>query len=808
MADKNYSVDDILSALRAKRQQPDGAPPAPRPAERTYTDEDRRLLEKALEHSTRSHLTPLYGEEEAPPRRSAPPSSRESRAGGEAPEAPSRWQPVAAQTVTPVREEKRERPEAPPFDFSESGEDLDWSGIFEEEKKPEPPKPPTVPKPAAPEEPPRRRMDTAAAARMVTGTFGEEDDFDDGFEKRLLKQTGKAAGTPLNQMAPPAGAPAPHRERGRERGKEARPRREEKSLAARERPGAAEGPVKVGQQLDKMRRGLILRLLVNLLAVAAVVYLALAPEYAFPLPEMLDPAENLSAYLWAAVGAVIVSALVSGNTVGGGMISLFCLRPNNDSYTSLGVFACLVQGAYVAMRPEIYETYSANIYLPMAALMLLFNTLGKFILLGRVGRTYEFAAGKGPKDVACLVEDRQLARRLGGQAIEEDEAVVAYFTRAAGVGEYLDQAFSESKAEDISKIVAPMTAVAALVMAVVSYLFNKDVFIAACVFTAALCITSPLAGVIAANLPLSLGSGKLAKRKTALCGYEAAEAFGRTNGVVLRCSDLFPPASVTLHGIKVLNKSPIDQAILDAASVLDGCDSTLTSIFRELVSGDNILRPVESLSYEDGKGISAWVDGRRVLIGNRELMKFYGVDIPSLEFESRHTQGGREALYLSNSGEAAAMYIISYKADKQMRRVMQLLYDRDIAVCVYTTDPCITPQKIAKVFDFPEDLVEIIPAALHPQVERLLAPQGRQRAGLIHDGTPGSYIRAIAAAQSCSGPLSVETALLLLSVVIGFAVVSFFAFTRTMPTLTWMAVAVYQLFWMLLQLVVPLLRRG
>ena len=49
---------------------------------------------------------------------------------------------------------------------------------------------------------------------------------------------------------------------------------------------------------------------------------------------------------------------------------------------------------------------------------------------------------------------------------------------------------------------------------------------------------------------------------------------------------------------------------------------------------------------------------------------------------------------------------------------------------------------------------------------------------------------------------------LLLSVVIGFAVVTFFAFTRTMPTLTWMAVAVYQLFWMLLQLVVPLLRRG
>ena len=460
------------------------------------------------------------------------------------------------------------------------------------------------------------------------------------------------------------------------------------------------------------------------------------------------------------------------------------------------------------MRPEIYSTYSANVYLPMGALMLLFNTLGKFILLGRVGRNYQFAAGKGPKYVGDIVEDRQLARRLGGKAIEEDEAVVAYFTRAEGVTEYLDQAFSESKAEDISRIVAPMTAVAALVMAVVSYLFNKDVFIAACVFTAALCITSPLAGVIAANLPLSVVSGKLARRKAALCGYEAAQAFGRTNGIILRCSDLFPAASVTLHGIKVLNKRPVDQAIQDAASVLAQCDSTLTPIFRDLVSGDNLLRPVESLAYEDGKGISAWVDGRRVLIGNRELMQFYGVEIPDREFEERHTQGGREALYLSNSGEAAAMYILSYKADKQMRRVMELLYDRDIAVCVYTTDPCVTAKKVAQVYDFPEDLVEIIPAALHSQVDQLLAPQGRRRAGMIHDGTPASYVRAIAAAQSCSGTLSVETALLLVSVVIGFAVVTFFAFTRTMPTLTWIAIAVYQLFWMLLQLVIPLLRRG
>ena len=99
-----------------------------------------------------------------------------------------------------------------------------------------------------------------------------------------------------------------------------------------------------------------------------------------------------------------------------------------------------------------------------------------------------------------------------------------------------------------------------------------------------------------------------------------------------------------------------------------------------------------------------------------------------------------------------------------------------------------------------------MPAKLHRDMDRYLDPKAKTRAGMIHSGAPSSYVRGVAAARSCDSTLTVETALLLLSVVVGFALVTFFAFTGGMPALTWVTIAVYQGFWAGVQLLVALLK--
>ncbi len=807
LPDKRYDVDDILREIRAKQG---GEAPKPKPAAPAMSREDRELLNRALEHGKGSAFG-QWEEVSPPPAPKEPPAQepeyfpevklelpREEPA--QVPSLDQLWQ---EEDTVPVRRQAAR--EAAPRERREAG------------KREEPSAAKAAPPEAAPlweEEPPRKapaagrsssRRNAAAAARIITGTAGEDD-----FEEQVIQKARSAARQEEREEA----ASRPGRARGEEDAPRSRSRRraveegEEAAPRPRRQPPEEEGrrgrAPRIAAQLQGMKTSLVIRLVVNLICALGAVYLTLAPQMDLPIPDFFLDRPNV--YLWVGVALVALSALVSGNTVGGGMISLFCLRPNNDSYSAIGVFACLVQGSYMAMRPEMMENYSANLYLPMAALLLLFNTIGKLILRGRVARSYRFIAQEGAKHTAAVIEDRDLARRLGSGLIE-DEPEIAYFTNASGVSAFLDQAFSESKAEDVSKVIAPMTAVAALVMAAISYPFHQDVFTSACVFTGALCITAPIAGVISANLPLTMVNRRLDRWGATLCGYSTVEQFANVNGVVLRCSDLFPPQSVTLQTIRPFNRTPMDEVILDAASVLSRCDSTLTQIFSEMVSGPGILRDVDGLTYEDGMGISAWVSGRRVLIGNRELMKAHGVAIPPREYEEQYGRG-KQLLYLSNSGQAAAMYVLSYKGDKQMRRSLELLADRDIAVCVYSTDPNVTAQQISQVYGFPRELVKIIPAALHREMDRYLDPQAKARASVVHTGAPASYVRAVAAARSCDGVLTVETALILLSVVVGFALVTFFAFTGSMEALTWVTIAAYQGFWAVVQLLVALLKRS
>ena len=781
------------------------------------------------------------------------PSPRRERA----PERPQRA-PVPQQRSTPrpMWEEDDDEEEAPrPTARRAALEERPAAKQRTERRQPpdREPAPPLWQEEGAP--PPRRpagrRTEAAAAARLITNT--EEEGEREEFEERVLRKAARSVQAAQEQEERPRqrrrsleedGEEYPQpRQRGRipdeedeealprsrqrrripggEDGTEdARPRRrgraqdEDEEAQPRRRPQRKEPPdeeerpergenrARIGAQLQGMKTSLIIRLVVNLLCAAGVIYLMLAPGQEWPIPEYFR--ENPTHYLWLEVGLVAFSALVAGNTVGGGMISLFCLRPNNDSYSAVGVFACLVQGAYMAMRPEVLESYAANIYLPMAALLLLFNTIGKMILRGRIAASYRLIAKEGAKHTAAVIEDEALADKLGRKLIE-GEPEIAYFTRASGISAFMDQAFSESKAEDVSKVIAPMTAAAALVMALISYPFHHDVFTSACVFTAALCITAPIAGVIAANLPITLTNRKLGRWGATLCGYSAVDQFAGVNGVLLRGYDLFPPESVTLHTIKPFNRTPMDEVIVDIASVLRQCGSTLTKIFTDMVPDAGLLQEAESFLFEDGKGVSAWVNGRRVLIGNRELMKSYGVAIPPMEYEERDGQG-KQLLYIANSGQAAAMCVLSYKADKQMRRALELLADRDIAVCVYTTDPNVTEERICQIYSFPKELVQVMPAKLHRDMDRYLDPKAKTRAGMIHSGAPSSYVRGVAAARSCDSTLTVETALLLLSVVVGFALVTFFAFTGGMPALTWVTIAVYQGFWAGVQLLVALLK--
>ena len=563
----------------------------------------------------------------------------------------------------------------------------------------------------------------------------------------------------------------------------------------------------VAGELRSLRGGLLVRFGITLVCFLILVYLAFSYSYSLPLLSIIAPENNPTVYFAVNLAVMVVAAVACSNTIGGGLISFITFKADNDSYASLAVIVSLIQGAALVVSPDRYANTSVHLYLPVAALILVFNTLGKLFLSGRLVKGFRVVAAKGKKNIVRILKNQTLTREFA-RGLEVDEPQIAYSTRSGFLSNYLELAYSEDRSDGVARVMAPVCFFAGLVMSVVSYLFNRDIFVSLTVLGAVTCICSPLSAMLAANLPMALMASRLARNGGMIAGYSSVEKFSQANGAVVHCSDLFPRGSVVLNTIKVFQKNRIDEAILDAASVICSCDSPLTSIFTQMVGGHSeILKEAETVTYEDGMGLSAWVDGKRVLIGNRELMIHHNIEIPSIDYEQRYTEGEREIIYLSNSGELTAMYVLTYQANEEVEDVLSYMAARKMALVVYSTDPNLTPEKLSQVFGYPSQLIRIMPAKCHSEFDQAASDRETARAYIAHNGTFFSYIQALLSAKLCKSAVTLSTVMQICGVVIGFGLVTFFAFMQSMSTISMPAVLLYQLFWAVVIMIFPNLRR-
>ena len=213
--------------------------------------------------------------------------------------------------------------------------------------------------------------------------------------------------------------------------------------------------------------------------------------------------------------------------------------------------------------------------------------------------------------------------------------------------------------------------------------------------------------------------------------------------------ELFPRGTVLLHGIKTFGKERIDRAILYAASVLIPSCETLSPVFLNVIQGKkDMLYKTEDIVYEDRMGFSAWADGARVLIGNREMMAAHEIPMPSREYELQYTKTKkRDAIYLAVGGSLYAMFVVSYNLSTDVEASIRRLTDEGLFLVVRTNDFCITRQRISEVYGLPISSVSVLKKADMEAVADELTYKAHSRSIISHIGTLPSYTAGILACR-------------------------------------------------------------
>ena len=462
----------------------------------------------------------------------------------------------------------------------------------------------------------------------------------------------------------------------------------------------------------------------------------------------LGQPEGARVLLGATAGLSLVAMLVNASAVFGGFASLFRLQVDLDTAVAIGMLVTFLHACIMFFFPEAFAASGSVLFNAAAVSALLFNGLGKLQMITRISDNFALVGNEDPKYALAYVEEEQDAQELGrGLTVGVPE--VCYQKEIVNLKGYLNHSFAQDPADESAQKWAPFLFLAGVLGVLAAVFLAKGggtVVSAVTAFSGAVCACLPVASLLAGNYPLKTACERLRESGVILTGYDAVYDFSDVNVVALDAQDLFPGESVQLYSIKTFGSQSIDKALLDAAGVAIMTGGPLAAIFQRVIEGHtSILPEVDTLVYEEGMGVSGWVSGHRVLIGNRQLMENHGISMPDADFEKKYTRDGKHAVFLSTMGILSAMFLISYQASDSMKEAVQNAVDSGLSLVVYSCDPNINEQMLSEAFEIPKNAVRVMNAASrHIYNQHTLKADGAD-ASLAHLGSAQGYLEAVTA---------------------------------------------------------------
>ena len=467
-------------------------------------------------------------------------------------------------------------------------------------------------------------------------------------------------------------------------------------------------------------------------------------------------------------------------TVINGMRKLFHREADSDTIAAMPLIPCLLTVLATIFVPEPMQHNLVHIFLPVSSFILLMNSIGKLFIIRRATRNFALLTKNFEKYIVTCVQNETAAEELT-RGVVQDYPILATIRKTKQMSDFLRHTYASDLADRFSKKLAPIVAGISLLLAAAITGIRIGVLETPaenipffCSVLTMLLTAGCSAGIpLTVNLPLDRASKRLCPHGCTLLGYQSVDDFYDVNSILVPAATLFPKQSITISGIKNFSGFQVEEALLDAASMVYAADSILQNAFAALVEEKDggMLYQVEDCSYEDNLGICGWIRHRRVLLGNREMMMAHHVEgMPTKVRELEMTSGSQDVLYLSVSGVVAGMFVIDITADPMVKRQMQRLKEEQISVVVKSVDSCITLQRLTTLFGVPDSMLKILPSADNDLYEKETAPLQDVSASTIHDGSFFGTARLLLEARSIKRAATTGLLLQVIAVILGLSI--------------------------------------
>lgn len=529
----------------------------------------------------------------------------------------------------------------------------------------------------------------------------------------------------------------------------------------------------------------------------------------------LFPQAICNAVFFAPVAYAVINFLLIGfstfvNRVAimSGLTPLAHFKGNSDTAVALAAVASVVQTVVSFFCLYGVTSFDINYYTVIVLAAFFANNLGKLLMVLRVKENFKFTAADGQRYAAKIYNNESVAAQMmSGTAVERP--IIAYQHRTGFPSNFLKISYAPDPSEDLASKLAPATAVIAVVVALLYGIFFGSFSGAVNAFALVCAVCIPVSTLLAVNIPMYDLCKKLLPTGAMLSGYPSVKQFCDSTAVMIDANELFPADSVFLDGIKTFEDYNIDESLLCGIAILKEAKNPIAKVFEKVVDEtDGDLPEVESVLYEDELGLVGWVNGERILVGNRELMTKYSVETPSIEYEDKYIQSDKQVTYVARAGRLIAMFVTHYIADSILMPELHRAEANGISILVHSTDCNITNDLICSLYNVFYRTVKVLPTGLGTVLKECKSTfEETSRAYLITNGKTSAFLKAVSGSVHIKRNISLSIVIQLISVVLGVLLTATLALYAGVGVLGTLEVLIYSLFWGVATLVAPLIHK-
>ncbi len=271
-----------------------------------------------------------------------------------------------------------------------------------------------------------------------------------------------------------------------------------------------------------------------------------------------------------------------------------------------------------------------------------------------------------------------------------------------------------------------------------NYQFTDSPFTIALInMVAVLVIACPCAMGLATPTAVMVGTGKGAELGVLFKNSEALERAGKVNVVVLDKTGTITKGQPAVTDVipadrsRVTDKHGVACAGWDenaitylAASAEKGSEHGLgEAIVAEATKRDISLTDAADFKALAGMGISADVDGQKILIGNLRLMEAENISVDLIRVDVERLQAeAKTPMIVAVDSEVAGVIAVADTLKENSAEAIADLHRMGLKVAMITGDNQKTAEAIAKQVGIDEVLAEVLPEGKSSEVKSLQSP--------------------------------------------------------------------------------------